>query len=638
MKFKKLKIQLMAFACVGAMSIPTLMPLAETGDEIVLVPSENIEIGKDDSTNQGDKIELEENTDGTPGTDETGADGTGTDESKTDGTESGDTVSQPEKVIGVWIEDELGNSKYYIEDSLANGIYPSTDGKTYFFQDGVISTNLGIQEIQEKTYYFQEDHSIFTPKVAGICQLPDSNYYYCYADASLKTVTGPCFITIEGQDYYFNESSVPMKGWIYIDDETYYGDSSYALVTGAKKIKGNHYYFDTDGLMLTDSFITLDGVRYYYGSDGVRVTGMNQIKSNTYFFNKKGALVKKEWKKVDGQYYYFGANGAMKTSTFIKSNNNRYYLGKDGARVSGLQKIDGNQYYFRNKGVLVVKQDIKIDGVRYYADKTGKLTKQEGWVTRSGKTYFHDKDGNYAKGFKKINGSRYYFDSNGVLVEKQWIRVDDNRYHTDSDGKVVTGWNYFDGYKYYFKENGVLSQNLIKDLGPEWETCPMVIKVNRQMNCITFYAEDGERGYIIPIKSIICSVGLSSTPTITGNYTLYARNTYRWHKLGSPDMGGYSYGQYCTRISGGYLFHSILYTEPKYDTLKATSFNRLGSAASHGCIRLAVIDAKFIYDVVNRRDTKVTIYDSSVVGPFDKPTLPKISYYATMDPTDPLAQ
>ena len=84
-------------------------------------------------------------------------------------------------------------------------------------------------------------------------------------------------------------------------------------------------------------------------------------------------------------------------------------------------------------------------------------------------------------------------------------------------------------------------------------------------------------------------------------------------------MGGVS-GQYCTQIYGDYLFHSVPYTE-RYNkgSLQPGEFDKLGTSCSHGCIRLQVADAKWIYD--NKYDIAgVTIYDSDDPGPLGKPS------------------
>ena len=158
---------------------------------------------------------------------------------------------------------------------------------------------------------------------------------------------------------------------------------------------------------------------------------------------------------------------------------------------------------------------------------------------------------------------------------------------------------------------------------------PYYIKINRQQNCVTVYALDSKGKYTKPVKAFACSVGVNNA-TPTGTFSIPAK--YRWHTL----MGGV-YGQYCSRIHGGVLFHSVFYSAQDPSRLAYNSYNRLGQTASHGCVRLNVEDAKWIYDNCPV-GTKVTIYDSKDPGPLGKPTPIRIDVNSPCrgwDPTDP---
>lgn len=148
------------------------------------------------------------------------------------------------------------------------------------------------------------------------------------------------------------------------------------------------------------------------------------------------------------------------------------------------------------------------------------------------------------------------------------------------------------------------------------------IKVNKQQNCVTIYKLDG--GKYKPVKALICSTGWATQP---GTYPLGQK--MRWHTLDGP-----CYGQYCTRIYGGVLFHSVWYTSPNNPgTLSVSSYNKLGTTASHGCVRLTVAGAKWIYDNIPS-GTPVIIYNSPDPGPLGKPAAIKLPYSVRWDPTD----
>ncbi len=100
-----------------------------------------------------------------------------------------------------------------------------------------------------------------------------------------------------------------------------------------------------------------------------------------------------------------------------------------------------------------------------------------------------------------------------------------------------------------------------------------------------------------------------------------------------------TYGHYAFRIDGGYLFHSVPYMATNNDTLEEGEFNKLGSFASLGCVRMCIVrDVKWLYDNCPS-GTKVTIYDNeSNPGPLGKPEtikIPEDSPNKGWDPTDP---
>ncbi|MBH1939707.1 L,D-transpeptidase family protein [Mobilitalea sibirica] len=158
---------------------------------------------------------------------------------------------------------------------------------------------------------------------------------------------------------------------------------------------------------------------------------------------------------------------------------------------------------------------------------------------------------------------------------------------------------------------------------------PYLIKINRVHNTITVYAKDEEGKYENPIKAMACSVGQKGTQTVLGVYKTRAK--YRWKLL----MGDV-WGQYSTRIVGGILFHSVYYYEfGNPGSLAVKEFNKLGSAASHGCVRLTVEDAKWIYDNCPVGTTVIIYDDKKSPGPLGKPETIKIPLSIRWDPTDP---
>jgi hypothetical protein len=156
------------------------------------------------------------------------------------------------------------------------------------------------------------------------------------------------------------------------------------------------------------------------------------------------------------------------------------------------------------------------------------------------------------------------------------------------------------------------------------EKAPYYIKVNKQQNCVTIYKQDEDGKYTVPVKAMTCSSG---TATPLGTYKTLEK--YRWKLL----MGDV-WGQYSTRIFEGVLFHSVWYYDMDASTLSTKQYNKLGTTASHGCIRLTVADAKWIYDNC-ALGTTVEIYSDKDPGPLGKPDALILPDGSGWDPTDP---
>ncbi len=202
-----------------------------------------------------------------------------------------------------------------------------------------------------------------------------------------------------------------------------------------------------------------------------------------------------------------------------------------------------------------------------------------------------------------------------------WVDHDQARYYF-TNGQAVTGWHYIDGLKYYFNERGALIMDVEPYIGAQ---ASYQLRVNKTLNCMTIYAKDGDNGYIIPVKSMLTSVG-DDTPI----GTFKTPEKYRWRLMVND-----TYTQYATRITAGFLFHSITYEKANENTLITDGYNKLGINRSLGCIRLNCANAKWVYDNCKLGTEVVIFNDAENVGPFFKPYQVWIAADQTFDPTDP---
>ena len=157
-----------------------------------------------------------------------------------------------------------------------------------------------------------------------------------------------------------------------------------------------------------------------------------------------------------------------------------------------------------------------------------------------------------------------------------------------------------------------------------------LVRINLTHCTVNIYTKDENGEYTVPLKAMICSTG-KATPKAGNFYRI--GETWEWLRL-----QGNVYGHYVTQINGNILFHSVPYLrwgDPA--SLEYWEFDKLGTKASLGCIRLLVSDAIWMYhnawNIVG-----VEFYEDEDPGPFGKPTAPKISDNETCrdwDPTDP---
>ena len=235
-------------------------------------------------------------------------------------------------------------------------------------------------------------------------------------------------------------------------------------------------------------------------------------------------------------------------------------------------------------------QFMKKNGVNGYLDATGKYT--TGWVIVSN-----------AK-----NLVRYIDPSGNGFARNKSMRVN--------------------GILYYFDRNGYR----ITDLTNRYRG-PYSVQVDRVNGVMTVYADSART---IPVKTIRVSVGLAGTPTPTGNFTL--SRSLRWQPLMGP-----SWGQYGTHVDGagqgGIFVHSVACGQANSYNLPAVEYNKLGSPASHGCIRTCVADAKWVYENCNGASISIIDgqykADDAMKGPLGKKALTPLRGAANFDPTDP---
>lgn len=449
----------------------------------------------------------------------------------------------------------------------------SDDHSQYILDEETGTYASGIYEIDGDLYFFDPN-----------------NEYRMFTRGEKKT---------GGYWYYFGENGKAQKGFYTIPasgKSVYYDPSNGHMVYGFRKLKGKDgsdhwFYFNKNtGKMIQSAFQKVDEA------------------GGTCYFDGNGYMVYRE-KKISGFWYYFDDNtGVMSVSVFRKptGSDKTCYYDELGHMVHGQKKIGGYWYYFKETSGAMI---------------TGFKT-----IQAQNKTVYYDAQGRMVHGQKKVGGYWYYFKENSGAMITGWKKITSQKktVYYDSKGRMVHGSKSIDGHVHYF-DTKTGAWNLEKWLNTVSK--PYYIKVNRAANTVTVYAKNYDSQYSIVYKAMICSTG---TATPLGKYRTFGKS--RWRAL----YGGV-YGQYATDIVGDILFHSVPYAATRVNSLYYWKYNQLGTAASMGCVRLTVADAKWIYDNCSV-GTMVEFYDNSKnPGPLGKPSAKKLSdnYKGYWDPTDP---
>ena len=178
---------------------------------------------------------------------------------------------------------------------------------------------------------------------------------------------------------------------------------------------------------------------------------------------------------------------------------------------------------------------------------------------------------------------------------------------------------------------------------PKAEGERLLVLYTPTQSLVSFHGENGEW---IEDRIMICSSGRSgSNATPVGRYTIYER--YEYKLLGSEEEDTLCFGFWACRFYKGHLFHSVpISYDAGYDKAKGhrmtnmRSYQKLGTAVSHGCVRLTVADAKYIYDLSGFYTVNVWVTKDRGPTPPKPPAILWTEPYTNRqgygwDPTDP---
>ena len=452
--------------------------------------------------------------------------------------------------------------------NLLNGLHEDPSGQldgTYYYSNGVLQDVTDVRKINGIWY------NLVDGKIVGNTVAKNSNGWW-YIDAG-GTV-----------DFDYNGIASNANGnWVIRNGKVDFSANAVTKITGE-----SGWWYVRKGEVQTDyTGIAKNSKGWWRIVDGQVDFDCNSVEKNEngWFYIRGG--------KVDFDY-----TGVAKNSKGWW----RIVKGKVDFKCNSVEKNENGWWYIR-KG--------KVD-----FDYTGVAKNSKGWWRIvKGKVDFNcNSVEKNDKGWWYIRKGKVDFGYTGVAKNKNgWWRIEDGKVNFGFTG-IATNENgawYIRKGKVDFDYTGIVkwqgrtydvkngktavytNYNMYEKAKNLSSNTNWLILVDTHANKVAIYR--GSKGNWAEQKYWSCTTGASGSPTVKGSFTVGSK--------GRAFGSGYTCWYY-TQFYGNYLFHSILYNP---GSMTSVQDGRLGINASHGCVRLALGNAKWIYDNIPR-GTKVYVY------------------------------
>ena len=403
---------------------------------------------------------------------------------------------------------------------------------------------------------------------------------------------------IEGELYYFKNNRI---------------DTSY---TGLAQYGNEWYYIENGKVNWNYTGLAQRGIEWFYIENGKLNWNHSGIVkyNNQWFYVERGRL---DWNytglgQSDNDWYYivggrvnWGYTGLVQRgiewfyiengklnwnhSGIVKYNNQWFYVerGRLDWNYTGLGQSDNDWYYIVGGRVNWGYTGLVQKGNEWFYVKGGKLDWSYTGLVQKGNEWFFVRNGRLDWGYTGLacNGEYYFYVKNGRLdwSYSGYAQIDgQGEYYEVRNGRLVGGTLTL------AKMHGVANN---QDSPTNY-----IVIVDRAAHRVGVFK--GSKYNWADAKYYKCCVGKPSTPTISGTYYIKSRGKYF-------DTGTKGRCWYFTQINGNYLFHSVIYD--RQPSPKKIIDNSMDAAVSHGCVRLDLENAKWIYDNIPK-NTKVIIY------------------------------
>ena len=251
---------------------------------------------------------------------------------------------------------------------------------------------------------------------------------------------------IAGVWYYFNQDGIMLSNTIFND---YLLNNSGALAESSwVKIDNQWYYATEDGKVTRNNWKKIAGVWYRFDENGIMIS--NAVYDN-YLFKASGVLAENSWVKIGDKWYYGNQEGKINRDKWAKIDGLWYRFDESGVMLSATIYKD---YLLKTSGAMAENAWAKLEDKWYYATDSGKAIRDK-WEKINGSWYSFHKDGDMLSSQWK---EKYYLKDSGAMAQSEWFfdKKYDSWFYLKSDGAYAE--NQWQG-SYYLKSYGYMAKN-----------------------------------------------------------------------------------------------------------------------------------------------------------------------------------
>ena len=318
-----------------------------------------------------------------------------------------------------------------------NGYWVQNNGKTYYYENGVLQKNRWI-DYKGVMYYVGPDGARMTN---------------VWIDRG------------HSKSYLTEQGYMATNRWVCYKNVWYYVDANgYRLKDIWMDGANGKCYLTPDGYMAVNRWVCYKNTWYYVGSNGARLTNIWMDGANgKCYLTPEGYMAVNRWICYKNTWYYVGSNGARLTDIWVDGANGKCYLTPDGyMAVNRWICYKGTWYYVGSNGARIT--DVWVNGANgmCYLTPEGYMAVNR-WICYKGAWYYVGENGaRYVNTWKYDDEGRKYLGADGALKTNSWIHDGYGWCYVNGSGYAVcdTWERYGDGWR-YLNDSGYMSSHYL---------------------------------------------------------------------------------------------------------------------------------------------------------------------------------